>query len=270
MMQPIQAPDATDEFLRVMEIYPAYQGEGTLVGMPSLFVRLAGCTVGCKWCDTKYSWKANQGTLTSGPALAKVIAGYRLDHVVITGGEPFEHPDSLIADVFRGLYDINWRGHVTFETSGVFWVNPLLIGSFPGRILFSVSPKLPSAQANYEFPNLTQFMRFSANYDCDVQLKFVIGGGDKMIADLRALDRALGYYFEHYSYAMNVKIPIILQPETPFIRNGTPTEVGAGIVANQLALQDALMEITDFVSLNRNVRVLPQLHAILHGNKRGI
>src|SRR5256885_266423 len=42
--------------LRVREVFASVQGEGVTVGTPSAFVRLQGCSVGCAWCDTKYSW----------------------------------------------------------------------------------------------------------------------------------------------------------------------------------------------------------------------
>lgn len=86
---PANHPDvALEGVLRVLEIYPAYQGEGVLTGMPSLFVRFAGCTVGCQYCDTKFSWKAAQGDLYTPKQLASVVNSWKFPHIVITGGEP--------------------------------------------------------------------------------------------------------------------------------------------------------------------------------------
>lgn len=77
---------------RVSEVFVSVQGEGVTVGMPSVFVRLQGCSIGCVWCDTKYSWAANSGHETTLETLLAQIAPLKVDNVVITGGEPLEHP----------------------------------------------------------------------------------------------------------------------------------------------------------------------------------
>ena len=78
--------------LRVAEIFTSIQGEGPSVGTPSVFVRLQGCGVGCAWCDTKYSWDAAGGTETTLDAIADEIRASPASNVVVTGGEPLEHP----------------------------------------------------------------------------------------------------------------------------------------------------------------------------------
>ena len=78
--------------LRISEVFASVQGEGVSVGTPSVFVRLQGCSVGCVWCDTKYSWAEGGGHETTLDALLAQIAPLRANNVVITGGEPLEHP----------------------------------------------------------------------------------------------------------------------------------------------------------------------------------
>jgi len=78
--------------LRVSEVFASVQGEGVTIGTPSAFVRLQGCSVGCAWCDTKYSWAATGGRETTLEAVLAEVAMMRLDNVVVTGGEPLEHP----------------------------------------------------------------------------------------------------------------------------------------------------------------------------------
>ena len=47
--------------MNVMEIYRSIQGEGTLMGIPTTFVRFFACNLRCSWCDTKYSWSVREG-----------------------------------------------------------------------------------------------------------------------------------------------------------------------------------------------------------------
>lgn len=73
---------------KVNEIFYSVEGEGFFSGVPALFVRLAGCTMCCPWCDTKYAQKTNFN-LTAEQILKK-IADYPCKTVVLTGGEPTE------------------------------------------------------------------------------------------------------------------------------------------------------------------------------------
>jgi organic radical activating enzyme len=100
--------------LRISEIFTSIQGEGPSLGTPSVFVRLQGCGVGCVWCDTKYSWKATGGRAMSlDPLLTEVKAG-GAENVVITGGEPLEHPG--VEPLIAGLKSLGRR--VEIETAG--------------------------------------------------------------------------------------------------------------------------------------------------------
>ncbi|MGQ8364051.1 7-carboxy-7-deazaguanine synthase QueE [Glaciecola sp. 1036] len=94
--------------LLVNEVFESIQGEGSFTGVPSIFVRLQGCLVGCPWCDTKHTWEVEQDderdsmvimqetTDTSHyfsatpEQLFELFAsqGYTAKHIVITGGEP--------------------------------------------------------------------------------------------------------------------------------------------------------------------------------------
>jgi organic radical activating enzyme len=99
--------------LRVSEVFTSIQGEGPSAGTPSVFVRLQGCSVGCTWCDTRYSWPAGGGRETTLEAiLAEVQAGPA--NVVVTGGEPLEHPAFVpLVQSVKGL-----QRRVEVETAG--------------------------------------------------------------------------------------------------------------------------------------------------------
>jgi len=100
--------------LRVSEIFTSIQGEGVSAGTPSVFVRLQGCRVGCTWCDTKYSWDARHGEAMTLEALLDRIKGAAMPNVVVTGGEPLEHPD--LVPLVAGIKALGLR--VELETAG--------------------------------------------------------------------------------------------------------------------------------------------------------
>ena len=78
----------------VVETFHSLQGEGLHAGRSAFFIRLAGCAVGCPWCDTKHSWPAGahpQRRLADLAAEAGAAAAAGAAFAVITGGEPLEH-----------------------------------------------------------------------------------------------------------------------------------------------------------------------------------
>ena len=99
---------------RIAETFYSIQGEGATAGLPAVFVRLQGCTVGCGWCDTKYSWDPAGGREVELPALLEEVGAFPCRRVVITGGEPLE--SALFPPLAAALAD---RGYVVeVETSG--------------------------------------------------------------------------------------------------------------------------------------------------------
>src|SRR5437867_3196903 len=140
--------------MNVMEIYRSVQGEGTLMGVPTTFVRFFACNLRCSWCDTKYSWSVGEGgtweTLTVQDVAQRVQAlGTR--HVVLTGGEPtLQKQLVLLAQLLKeqGL-------HLTVETNTTIF--PEL--AVPLIDLWSLSPKLCSAGENYlRYPIIERFL----------------------------------------------------------------------------------------------------------------
>ena len=126
-------PPAT---LRVAEVFRSLQGEGPSAGTPAHFLRLQGCDVGCRWCDTKYSWEATGGRECSvADAFAELRSLGEAPLLVVTGGEPLEHPgvDRLLAAAVG-----QWP-RVEVETSGI--APPPHAHE---RLHYMWSPKLPS------------------------------------------------------------------------------------------------------------------------------
>ena len=71
-----------------MELFHTLQGEGFHTGKSAVFIRLAGCDVGCIWCDVKESWDANQHPEVSENYIVDQVLSYNTKFAVITGGEP--------------------------------------------------------------------------------------------------------------------------------------------------------------------------------------
>src|SRR5438270_13177181 len=103
--------------MNVMEIYRSVQGEGTLMGVPTTFVRFFACNLRCSWCDTKYSWSVREGgaweTLAAQDVAGRVSALGAWD-VVLTGGEPtLQRELARVAALLK-----QQRYHLTIETNG--------------------------------------------------------------------------------------------------------------------------------------------------------
>ncbi len=99
--------------LKLSEIYLSIQGESTFTGLPCIFIRLSGCNLRCKYCDTKYSYETKFEK--SSKDILKEIQQYKLIKLVeITGGEPLIQ--SEIYELFLILYDNNYK--ILLETNG--------------------------------------------------------------------------------------------------------------------------------------------------------
>lgn len=99
--------------LPVVETFHSVQGEGSWTGTNAFFIRLAGCDVGCPWCDTKHSWNARRHPHHTIADLVSEAKSVNPAIVVITGGEPLMHDLSALS---TGLKAVGLRVHL--ETSG--------------------------------------------------------------------------------------------------------------------------------------------------------
>jgi 7-carboxy-7-deazaguanine synthase len=102
-------------FLAVMEDFYTVQGEGFHQGKAACFIRLAGCDVGCVWCDVKDSWNADAHPLRSIETLIQHSKNYPAEIVVITGGEPTMYNLEVLTN---SLHEAGKKTHL--ETSGVY------------------------------------------------------------------------------------------------------------------------------------------------------
>ncbi len=100
------------ERLRISEIFLSLQGESNTVGLPTVFVRLTGCPLRCRYCDTEYAFRGGQFMEIN--TIVASLASYQVRHVTVTGGEPLAQPACLI--LLERLCDAGYR--VSLETSG--------------------------------------------------------------------------------------------------------------------------------------------------------
>jgi 7-carboxy-7-deazaguanine synthase len=161
----------------ISEIFYSLQGEGFLAGVPSVFVRLAGCPLRCKWCDTKYAWDNEAGNDYSIEEILQKVQQGKSKFVVITGGEPMANSD--LPELLQKLKSLG--KHITIETAGIAFMSDLACD------LMSISPKLSnSAPEKIELAETHEALRLDAavlrklidNYK--YQLKFVVDSQDDL------------------------------------------------------------------------------------------
>lgn len=109
----LSTADKKDVLLPVMEQFYTLQGEGVHTGKAAYFIRLAGCDVGCVWCDVKESWDSEKHPLYSIENLVKTVKETPAQIVVITGGEPLLHDLTALTS---SLHNAGLKTHI--ETSG--------------------------------------------------------------------------------------------------------------------------------------------------------
>ena len=105
--------------MRVTEIFHSIQGESTHAGRPCVFVRLTGCNLRCRWCDSEYTFTG--GTKMELDVVLGRVRAYGCNLVEITGGEPLAQPESL--QLIERLCDDGFE--VLIETSGSIDIAPV-------------------------------------------------------------------------------------------------------------------------------------------------
>jgi 7-carboxy-7-deazaguanine synthase len=234
----------------VSEIFgPVVQGEGALIGRPTLFVRTGGCDYRCQWCDTLYAVlpeHREEWTPMSAPEiLAQIepLSGGKPMLVTVSGGNPALQPLLPLLELGHA------RGYsFALETQGSV-----------ARAWFSqldhlvLSPKPPSSGMATKWPRLAECVRMARAGETPphISLKIVV------------FDEA-DYEFARQVGARHPDIPLYLQVGNP--APNTDEDAGASALLERLrwlserALSDGW----------HNVTVLPQLHILIYGNRRGV
>ncbi|MBN2325863.1 MAG: radical SAM protein [Candidatus Omnitrophica bacterium] len=147
--------------MKISEIFRSIQGESTYAGLPCTFIRTAGCSLRCRYCDTEYALDQNAGEEMSLDSIVSAASNLGLDLVELTGGEPLERPET--PELCRILLDKN--ATVLLETGGA---HP--IDSVPPDVIKILDVKTPSSRM--ESRNRWQNLPLLSPHD---EIKFVIG-----------------------------------------------------------------------------------------------
>ena len=220
----------------ISEIFYSLQGEGALAGVPSVFIRTAGCPLRCGWCDTPHAAAQARGRELDIDEILARLSPHPTRYCVITGGEPLMAYD--IAELANILHEKGY--HITIETAGILPPKNIVCD------LASLSPKLshsrptdPAWIERHERSRLQpQFLRqWMENYD--YQLKFVV----QSRADTAEIDDLLA--------KIGLAVPpekILLMPEG--VSHGNSEDIAA-------------------LCLERGFRYCDRLHIRLFGNVQG-
>ncbi|OKL35557.1 7-carboxy-7-deazaguanine synthase QueE [Domibacillus mangrovi] len=233
----------------VLEIFgPTVQGEGAVIGRKTMFVRTAGCDYRCSWCDSAFTWdgsaKDDIRKMTPEDIYEELreVGGDTFDHVTISGGNPALLPS------LAGLLDLfKEKGIVSaLETQGSKFQS-----WFHDIDELTISPKPPSSGMDTDFDKLADIIERTAGQQ--VSLKVVV------------------FNKEDLTYAKKVHQ---LFPGIPFyvqVGNDRLDEIDDEKLLVYLAgryewLINLVMPDPEF----KSVRVLPQLHTFVWGNKKGV
>ena len=230
--------------MRIAEIFFSIQGEGRLIGVPSVFVRTSGCNLRCRWCDTPYaSWNPEGQEMTIAQIMSEVQR-YPASHVVVTGGEPMIARD--IGALLHALHAA--EKHITIETAATVPPNGVPCD------LASISPKLrdstpEASQSGEAWASRHEETRWRPDVirewctSYDHQLKFVVSDE----RDVLEIEQALA------ALRLNTDPEnILLMPE------------GRSVAE----IKTRALQVVEWCK-QRGWRYCPRLHIDLFGNKRG-
>lgn len=234
----------------IMEIFgPTVQGEGMVIGQKTMFVRTAGCDYQCSWCDSAFTWdgtgKGDIRMLTAEEIVQglREVGGNTFSHVTISGGNPALLP--RLNELTELLHQCGTS--VALETQGSIWQEWFLeIDEL------TLSPKPPSSGMKTDWDILDTIVGKLADRKRNFSLKVVVF--DEL--DLQYATTV------HKRYT---RVPFYLQAGNDCVLEQDTSILLSRLMDRYQKLVETVMSSDELT----NVRVLPQLHAWLWGNKRG-
>lgn len=131
----------SDDTLRITEIFYSLQGESRTVGLPTVFVRLTGCPLRCRYCDTEYAFHG--GKIHSLDDILRQVASHEPRFVCVTGGEPLAQPNCVA--LLSALCEAGYQ--VSLETGGAMPVER--VDSRVSKVLDLKTPGSGEVGRNY-------------------------------------------------------------------------------------------------------------------------
>jgi 7-carboxy-7-deazaguanine synthase len=233
--------------LRIAEIFgPTIQGEGALIGEPTVFVRAGGCDYRCSWCDSLHAvdsqYRDSWAAMTPEAVWAQVrqLSGDRPLTVSLSGGNPAIHDFGPLIAIGRAA---GYR--FACETQGSI-ARPWF-GDLDTLVL---SPKPPSSGAQVDWDAFDACRKLGA-------------GAGQQVLKIVVFDET-DYQWARDVHARHNDLPLYLQPGNTEVDPATPVDLQA--LADRLGwLTEKAMADGWFAP-----RILPQLHVLIWGNKRGV
>jgi 7-carboxy-7-deazaguanine synthase len=217
--------------ISISETFVSIQGEGLDVGIPAFFIRTGKCSIGCKFCDTKYSW--HSGKTVNVTEVVEEALKSNLPEVIITGGEPLEEENlPLLIALLSKEKRIR---RITLETCGHIFRENLP----EEKLKIVLSPKPPTMEVSFPEESLKSFLKTYRN----AYIKFGVFSE-------KDFETIKNFAFKNREL---IKEPIVIQPlETPFEE----------YVETCRRVTYMVVEDREFIR-TFSVRIIPQVHKLI-------
>ncbi|MBY0021167.1 7-carboxy-7-deazaguanine synthase QueE [Paenibacillus polymyxa] len=279
--QPMATPDrAKAAPIPVLEVFgPTVQGEGMVIGRKTMFVRTAGCDYHCSWCDSAFTWDGSAKDQIRRLSATDIwqelqsIGGERFSHVTLSGGNPV-----LLPQLGTLITLLRSQGIATaVETQGSRWqewlydIDEVTLSPKPPSsgmttnwdVLDDIVARLTNRKMAGAFKSTTNVSVTTCTQESNNEsVRLYAGACSLKVVIFDDTDLAYARtVHERYPH-----VPLFLQTGNPDVNTENTGQIAESLLHRYEWLIDRVM---DDSRLN-DVRVLPQLHTLVWGNKRGV
>jgi 7-carboxy-7-deazaguanine synthase len=237
----------------VLEIFgPTIQGEGMVIGQKTMFVRTAGCDYSCAWGDSSFTWDG-----TGKDDIQQMDAEQIWDELKRQGGDGFSFVtisggNPALLKGLSSLIEVLKQNQITIclETQGSKWQD-----WFYEIDELTISPKPPSSKMKTDFAMLDRILKQLTQRKSEqhLSLKVVVFDDED-------------YQYAKYIHERYPTVPFFLQVGNDDSQTTDDTQLISKLLHKYQMLIDKVMNDDHF----KKVKVLPQLHTYIWGNKRGV